>query len=576
MPTITSALIPTKAPGSLFSNLTGGDASLNIRWLTAQDPCFYEVLNRPLADIAVRQLVIAKTVDILNIRLGHQALFPFIVQPTVNVDTHFVDFPIGMIWDIHVTAPIKWENIRLAKIERISGSNGVTYDEYNGMIRLVFSGNVVNGTAETLLFYADYHIDSVLTYQRVPVTPATITAVKANNVISLSESPTVGGYMIFKTLDVNLQSTREFLDAIAPPIGEMLSGLFQVPAIYEITDSIGGNSNFTEDYDLSPIMHGTGLLTDSAYNAIPPLNTDVQTWINAFNYPFDADANMEGDISDTEGGRFNVPIGMFREFNVTAPASDGPSPANDTRTYAVELTRIIKLFPNDANSPLRFYFSCRDVTIDSTFSVIKEFATLDLPISGRPGDIIHILPIDTTNTDTQNGVGYVILSSIWDGTSPSIEKFFRVFIANPFSDKSVKYNGIRISSFGVSRTSRYSPTKGQALALTGTASNRSTPIPPSADNKYVTEADRGIGDRIDLEATFTQNSAIERYGYTGCIANRVVKLVVDSTQVPNDPTFYDTVILPRLTALLGRPPEFADGWFNGTRFLTWNGDSWQG
>jgi hypothetical protein len=31
-----------------------------------------------------------------------------------------------------------------------------------------------------------------------------------------------------------------------------------------------------------------------------------------------------------------------------------------------------------------------------------------------------------------------------------------------------------------------------------------------------------------------------------------------------------------LTSLLGRPPEFADGWFNGTRFLTYNGDSWQG
>ena len=573
MPTITSALIPTKAPGSLFSNLTGGDASLNIRWLTAQDPCFYEVLNRPLADIAVRQLVIAKTVDILNIRLGHQALFPFIVQPTINVDTYFVDFPIGMIWDIHVTAPIKWENIRLAKIERISGSNGVTNAEYDGIIRLVFSGNVVNGTAETLLFYADYHIDSVLTYQRVPVTPASITAVNANNVISLSESPTVGGYMIFKTLDLNLQSTREFLDAISPPIGELSSGLFQNPAIYEITDSIGGSSNFTEDYDLLSITHGTGLLTDSAYNAIPPLNTDVQTWINAFNYPFDADASMQGDIKDDEQGFYDVPIGMFREFNITAPANDGPE--NDTRAFKVEITRIAKLYPADANSPLRVYFSTRDVTLDSTFSATSEFATMDLPISGRPGDIIHILPIDTTNANIQSGVGYAILSSIWDGTSPSIEKFFRLFSRNPFSDRSVKYH-VRLSSFGVSRISRYSPTKGQAYALTGTASNRSIPIPPSADNKYVTEADRGVGDRIDLEATFTQNSAIERYGYTGCVANRVVKLVVDSTQVPNDPTFYDTVILPRLTALLGRPPEFADGWFNGTRFLTYNGDSWQG
>lgn len=574
MPTITSALIPTKAPGSLFSNLTGGDASLNIRWLTAQDPCFYEVLNRPLADLAVRQLVVAKTVDILNVRLGHQALFPFIIQPTVNVDTYFVDLPIGLIWDMHVSMPIKWENIRLAKIERISGTNGTTGADYQGIIRLVFSANIINGTAETMLFYADYTIDSVLTYQRVAATPATVASVNSNNVISGSEAPTVGGYLIFKTLDVELQSSMEFFDAIAPPIGEVSSGVFQNPAIYEVTDSIGGSSNFTEDYDLLSISHGTGLLTDSAYNAIPPLNTDVQTWINAFNYPFDADATMLGDIKDTNLGQYNIPVGMFREFNITAPANDGPN--NDTRSFTVYVNKVTKPIPSSGD--LRFYFSTRTPSVDATFSVISEFATMDLPINGRPGDVIKILPIDSTDSESQNGVGYAILSSLWDGTAPAIADFFYLFANNPFTDKVVNYGvgSTRLSSFGVSRISKYSPSKGQAQALTGTSSNRSVPIPPSASNKYVTEADRGIGDRIDLDATFAHIDAVERYGYTGCAANRVVKLVVDSTLVTNDPTFYDTIILPRLTALLGRPPEFADGWFNGTRFLTYNGDSWQG
>ena len=70
--------------------------------------------------------------------------------------------------------------------------------------------------------------------------------------------------------------------------------------------------------------------------------------------------------------------------------------------------------------------------------------------------------------------------------------------------------------------------------------------------------------------------AFDSVGYAGSLNHRVVKLVVDSTAIPNDPAFYATYILPRLTRLFGRAPQFGDGWYNGVRFMWHNGDSWQG
>lgn len=109
-------MIPTKAPGTLFSALTGGDPNLTIRWLVAADPVFFEVLNRPIADVVVRQLVLAKALDNLQVKLGHQALFPYVVQPKIASGTEVVDVPLGLIWDMHASLPKKWERLRLAKI----------------------------------------------------------------------------------------------------------------------------------------------------------------------------------------------------------------------------------------------------------------------------------------------------------------------------------------------------------------------------------------------------------------------------------------------------------------------------
>ncbi len=49
-------LVPSISPGNLFSRLSSDD-SIGIRWLTAQDPAYYDALNRPHADLALRQLI---------------------------------------------------------------------------------------------------------------------------------------------------------------------------------------------------------------------------------------------------------------------------------------------------------------------------------------------------------------------------------------------------------------------------------------------------------------------------------------------------------------------------------------
>lgn len=579
MPTITPALIPTKTPGTLFSSLTGGDDTLNIRWLTPTDPCFYEVLNRPIADMAVRQLVIAKTVDTLNLRLGNQALYPFIVQPTVDIDTTtIVDFPIGLIWDMSISLPEKWENIRLAKLIRVSGYDGLTAASYIGTIRLVFSGNVKNNNtnaSEQLLFYADYQIDSPLSFQMMRILPAKSVDVfpvvtTGEEVVGQIESLSFTGFITFKTLDLTLQQSRDFIDAIAPP-AEVTAGEYLVPNQYQISNFEGGGTNITDDYSIDMVTHGTGLLTDGAINPIPPLSSDIGSWLQAFNYPFDSNASLTGDSRDVNGAYYDIPKGLFREFNITAPANDG---GVNTAAFPVFISRITM---SDAGTrPMTIFFSTRVIGSSSIYS---EFATLTLNSGGQPNDIVTINPVGTAAADErQMGLGYAILSSLWDGTSTLISNWFAAFAANTAADHAVNYGlaRARLSSFGVSRISQYSPTLNQSLALAGTASNLSTPQLPSSSNRFVTELDAGLGNRVDLEAGSTAEAAIDRYGYTGGLANRIVKLVVDSTKVPNDPNFYDAKIYPRLQTLFGRAPVFGDGWFNGTRFLWFNGDTWQG
>ena len=69
-------LVPLVPSGSLFTTLTSTE--MQVRWLQPADPVFYGALNRPLNDLALRQLVIAKSID-ASIGSVKNA-FPFVVQ----------------------------------------------------------------------------------------------------------------------------------------------------------------------------------------------------------------------------------------------------------------------------------------------------------------------------------------------------------------------------------------------------------------------------------------------------------------------------------------------------------------
>lgn len=571
--------MPSKAPGTIFSSFVGGDPSLNIRWLTAADPCFYEALNRPLADIAVRQLVVAKAVDKLQLSLGKDNLFPFLIDPVVVSGTQEDNLPVKWIWDLHASLPKKWRNLRLAKIKRLSGTNSLT-SGYVGTLRLIFTASVQGSNVEVSIFSADYKIDSNLTYQTQKLT--IITSEEENNNINPGESETVTGHITFRTLDINDQDVTDFLDMLAPPVdtsGSNSDGVYDNPSVYEIADSVAGGTAITEDFNVTSISHGTGMLLDSAWNAIPSLDSDTQSWVLAFNYPFDTNANL------TSVDNIKVPQGLFSEFNIVAPAGDNPSGNGSGLFFPVWINRIERI--GSGSSTLRFYFSTYNVTDTNPGTTPIEFAKMDLLRSYSAGEIVEISPfvnLKLSNDqlfDQHFGRGHAALSSLWDGSSTVVDDFFDAFatiITTP-SDTEFSRSSTRLSAFGISRVPKFTPTKGQSQALQGSSSRLTVPKHPSAGNRYVTEQDQGTGNQIDLEAIdgITPNASIDRYGFTGALVHPIIRLNVSADNLGDNPATYEEEILPRLRVLLGgRDPQFGDFWYNGTRLMFNNGDSWQG
>lgn len=581
MPSINKHLIPTKAPGTIFDSFTGDDLSLNIRWLTATDPCYYETLNRPTVDLTVRQLVLAKALDNVQLQLGHQSLYPFLVQPQVTSGTTSLDVPISWIWDMQASLPKKWESLRLAKIKRISGTNEVT-GNYDGMLRLIFTANVQSSSVEVAVLYADYHIDSSLTYQLGRL--SFVSGAEETVAISPGESQTVAGFITFRTLDTDDPGVQQFLDLLAPPNDPPgTNGFYNTPTVYEIADTIGGGTGLDGDYSEDPVSHGTGLLTDNSWNPIPPVDSDTQAWVESLNYPFDANANRLSSAGVA------IPVGLFSEFNIVAPAGDEPTGDTSGTFYPVWITRIERI--GTSQDRLRFFFATYNVTdveIGGTpITQAVEFATMDLLNSYTAGEVVEIAPLNNlygqtgpnaAQWDQHFGRGHVVLSGVWDGTTTIITDFFDAFDNVVDNELEFSKSSTRISSFGVSRVPKYTPTKGQSHALLGSTSRLTNPVPPSSSNRYVTEADQGLGNKVDLESQpgISAHPSIERYGDTGALTHRIVRLVVDAANLGSDPNFYDEHILPRLTVLYGRPPQFGDCWFTGSRFMWFNGDTFQG
>jgi len=584
MPTVNASLIPTITPGNLFDRFTT-DASLNIRWLTALDPVFFEVLNRPDVDIVVRQLILAKAVDQIELRLSHQSLFPFLVTPKVKTGTEETVLPLSWIWDMHVSLPAKWELLRLMKIKRISGTNigGSAGDAITGKLRLVFSAQQKGSASEVAMFFVDYLIDSVFTYQLNRITIAD--SAEEPNPIDPGEATTVDGFVTFRTQNLADAAVQDFFKKLAPPDGATDSdsdGIFDVPAVYEMVGTGPGGITTPDDFLEAALDHGTGILVDSAWNAIPDQNANVNSWLEATNFPFRIGA------SRTAVNGITVPKILFTEMSITAPERDEASDDDTRQNFPVWLSSIERL--DDLASSLKITFSTHSIDPAGVPKDV-EFGTLTLERSMAPGTVVDIVPSDDllgrVGTESESfmqgfGSGHVVLSSLWGATTDEVDNFFNSFLAIldvPPLATFTQDAGI-LSFLSVDRSPRWSPTRDQFSALAGSTARREVPVNPSDDNRYVTEKDDGLGDAIDFRTKpgfpdeLRENPHIEPVGYVGGLVHPIVKLVVDAEGLSADNMDYETHILPRLTCLLGRNPEFSDFWFDGTLLKFFTGNAW--
>lgn len=579
MPQINYNLIPAKTPGTLFSSLSGGDQNLAVRYFVAAEPLYYEVLNRPLKDLEVRQMVIAKAIDTLQLSVGSRFYFPFLTQPRIVAGAADFDLPTEIIWDMHMSFPESWDTFRLAKILRIRGGNGTT--GYTGTLRFIFTASRSGSNVEVATLYADYEIDSDLTYQLIRMQPVLS---GQPNILSSDERAQFSGFLTFLTLDVSNQEVQDLLDILAPPANTATDtlGFYLNPSTYEVADSIAGGTAITGDFDFQQTSHGTGLLTDSALNTIPSQTVSSQGLLDALNYPFDTDANL---IS-VDG--VQIPAGLFSEFTITAPAGDEPTGDTTGLYFPVWINRIQRL--GTSGNTLRFYFATYSVSDTNPVQDPVEFAFVDLLQTFGPDRIVEITPIGNlkqyTGTDANLfnqhfGRGHVKLSNSWDGTNPQINDLYNSMAALGAIDETVfTKSSSRLGPFAIDRNSKYIPTIGQSQALTGTTGigRRPTPLNPSDLNRYVVELDEGLGQQVDLEAIggINPNASIERIGYAGTRVHKTVFMCVDQGLVDNsDPNLYTNEVLPRLRALFGRDPIFMDMWYDGSRLLFFNGDTWQ-
>jgi len=579
MPQINYNLIPAKTPGTLFVSLSGGDQNLGVRYFVATEPVYYEVLNRPLKDLEVRQMVLAKAIDTLQLSIGSNFYFPFLIQPRIVAGTTDIDLPTEWIWDMHMSFPESWDTFRLAKIKRISGGNGTT--GYTGVLRFIFTANREGSSVEVANLYADYQIDSDLTYQLIRMQPLLS---GEPNLLSSDERAQFSGFLTFLTLDVNNQEVQDLFDTLAPPQNQTVDalGFYLNPAVYEIADSVAGGTAITGDFDFTQISHGTGLLTDSALNTIPSQTVSSQGLLDALNYPFDTDANL---IS-VDG--VQIPQGLFSEFTLIAPAGDEPTGDNTGLFFPVWINRIQRT--GTGTSQLRFYFATYNVTDTNPSQTLVEFAFMDLLQNYTPDRIVAISPnenlkdyngVDAALFNQHFGRGHVKLSNLWDGTNSQIDDLYNAMAAlGAIDETTFTKSSTRIGPLGLDRNSKYIPTIGQSQALDGTTGvgRRVNPINPNENNRYITELDEGLGPEVDLEAlpSINPNNAIERFGYAATRSHKAVFLCVDQNLVNNnDPNFYSNEVLPRLRALLGREPIFMDFWYDGSRLLFFNGDTWQ-
>lgn len=581
MPQINPNLIPSKAPGTLFNSFTGLDQSLLVRYFAPLDPVYYEVLNRPLKDLEVRQLIIAKAIDTLQVAYGSQFYFPFLIQPRIVSGTTEFDLPVEWVWDMHMSIPENWGTVRLARIKRVKGNNGTS--GYDGILRFIFTAVIEGSTTEVAVMYADYIINNSLTYQLSRLQP--VLPGEESVVLGADDRNRFSGFITFSTLNVQEQLVQDLFDLLAPPTNQSVNtnGYYITSAVYEIADSTAGGTAITGDFNQTQISHGTGVLTDSAINTIPNQVVSSQGLLDSLNYPFSTDSTLQS----VDG--IIIPSGLFSEFDITAPAGDEPTGDTSGSYFPVWINRIQRF--GTGNNQLRFYFATYNVTDSNPSQTLVEFAVMDVLSNSVAGDIIEIIPagnlkdvsgVNAGLAGQHFGRGHAKLSDVWSGTSSIIADFYLAMAALGSVDQTeFTKSATRLGPLAISRVNKYVPTIGENEALAGTSARRSPAVVPSDSNRYVTEQDQGLGQRIDLEVvgSLTPNTGIERYGYAGTLTHKMVQLCLNQSAIDansnNDPNFYTNHILPRLRILLGRDPIFGDIWYQGVSFMFFNGDSWQ-
>lgn len=242
-------LVPLVAASDLFNDFVNG-SSIKIRSLTPADPIYYQTLNRPLNDLSVRQLIMAKTISNSDQVLNYRLRYPYLVQPKITGS----NIPLGLIWDMKARIPSDYYNLRVAYVVRIDGTNPATWlgasTPYTGTLRFVFAANRDGDPADYQMFHADYNINNTAELQRsrfspiytslygTLVNPTTVDATIADN---------IAGQVTFSTLDQDDVVVRSFYDAV-PPTGE-----------YALL------SADIDSYNPYPLSFGSGLLCDGAY-----------------------------------------------------------------------------------------------------------------------------------------------------------------------------------------------------------------------------------------------------------------------------------------------------------------------
>jgi hypothetical protein len=502
-------------------------------------------------------------------------MFPFLVTAQVNNGTQNVDVPPSWIWDMQLSLPQKWEKVRLARVKRLSGTNGTTGADYAGLIRLIFTTQEQGSTTEISVAQVDFRIDSDLTYQ---ITRFSVPAIGSEpTVLPAGEVETVGGFATFRTLDATDAGVQAFYDVVSPPTDTTTdsSGLFINPRIIEINDSLPGGSGVSSDFDFASLAHGTGLLTLSAWNPIPSVDSTVSTWINTFNYPYESEASLQ----DSSGLGITIPTGLFKEFDLVAPAGDEPTGDVSGNFFPVWINRIVR--EDVAANEIKIHYSTFNVETPTIVPV--EFATLTLSRTATAATRLAILPennlFPTQSSDDFMqgfGKGHVVLSDLWQTNPTTITDFFDRFVSIIDDPPQAIFTkeATRISSFGLNRTPQDAPTTGQAAALLGSRAGTSD---PNSTNRYVVELDQGLGTQVDFanEATLPlekrENPDIERFGWKGSLAHRVIRMCVNTDGSSHE---YDADVLPRLQILLGRDPAFGDFWWDGVTLKFFNGDTW--